>query len=86
MTDTTLERVSRIVARTAGLPADAPLDRNTGLVLTGLALDSAAVLELLLALEHDFDVPLDAQALLQAEALRTLGALADFVDSARSGG
>ena len=84
MTDMTLERVRRVVARTAGLPADAPLDRDTHLVLTGLCLDSAAVLELLLALEQDFDVPLDAQALLHARALRTLGTLADFIDAARS--
>ena len=86
MTGTTLEHVSRIVAGTAGLPTDVPLDRNMGIVLTGLSLDSAAVLELLLALEHDFGIELDAQALLQAKALQTIGTLAAFIDSVRSKG
>ena len=81
MHSATIDHVRRHAADKAGLPPDAPLERDTGIVQGGLALDSAAVLELLLALERDFKIQLDAQALLEARALRSIGTLADFIDA-----
>jgi acyl carrier protein len=68
------------LARVIEWPPDAAPGPDTVLVEGGLALDSVAILEFLLALEQEFDVELDPGALLQAQALRTIGSLAAFVE------
>lgn len=48
-----------------------------------LCLNSATVLELLMALEDAFDMEVDTDSL-RVEAFRTIGTLADYVDAAVS--
>ena len=77
----TLERVIRIIRQAAGLQPDEPVGAETGLVGSGLWLDSVAVLELLIALEKEFGIELDRTALSRAGALSTVGSLTDLVHS-----
>jgi len=81
MCHATLQRVQQIIASVTGLDPDQRMDANTQLVGMGLALDSAAVLELLVAIEKEFRIQIEAEELRQAEGLATVGALADFVES-----
>ena len=69
-----------------GLDPDQRMDANTQLVGMGLALDSAAVLELLVAIEKAFRIQIEAEELRQANALATVGALAGFVESKTGAG
>ncbi len=66
----TLQRVISIVRRAAGLKADEPVAADTGLVRSGLWLDSVAVLELVVALEKEFGVELDRAVLADGGAWR----------------
>jgi acyl carrier protein len=77
----THERVIRIIRQAAGLQSDEPIGADTGLVGSGLWLDSVAVLELLVALEKEFGIELDRSTLSQAGALSTVGSLTDLVNS-----
>lgn len=79
MTSSTLERVIRIVVQATGISAEEQLDENTPLVGSGISLDSSAVLELLVALEKEFRTEISADELLQAQALTTVGTLAEFI-------
>ncbi len=67
--------------RATGLGDAEALDGNTPLVGAGISLDSVGVLELLVGLEKEFEVELTPEELASANALRTLGTLAAFVDS-----
>jgi acyl carrier protein len=81
MSASTLQRVIRTIVTATGLDPNEHLDATTPLVGAGMSLDSVAVLELLVALEKEFRIELDAEELRQANALATVGALAAFVES-----
>jgi acyl carrier protein len=81
MSSGTLERVIKTVAQSTGIGQGQPLAADTRLVGAGVSLDSAAILELLVGLENEFRIELNPEELLQKKALRTLGALAEFIDS-----
>jgi acyl carrier protein len=83
MTQSTVDRVAAIIVEVGGLRPDESLCAETRLVGDGIMLDSVAVLELLVALEKEFDVELRAGELIDAGAIHTLGALARFLDSKR---
>ena len=86
MNPATLERVIKNIIRAAKLNPAQPLDENTPLVGAGLSLDSVAVLELLVALEKEFNLEMNPDELLGAKALKTVGTLATFVEGkAKSG-
>jgi len=84
MSVTTTDRVIQIIRQATGVGPDAALDRDTPLVGAGIALDSVAVLELLVGIEKEFGIELHHEKLIEAKALRTVGTLADFVDGKRS--
>ena len=67
--------------RATGLGDAEALDGNTPLVGAGISLDSVGVLELLVGLEKEFEVELTPEELTSANALRTIGTLAAFIDS-----
>ena len=79
MTSSTLERVVKIIVQATGLSSEEQLGENTPLVGSGISLDSSAVLELLVALEKEFRTEISADELLQAQALTTVGTLAEFI-------
>jgi len=81
MSSSTIERVSKIIVEAAGLSPEEQLDANTPLVGSGLSLDSASVLEILVGLEKEFGIEIEVDELLQAQALETVGTLAAFLDS-----
>ena len=81
MTGSTLERVIHVIVGATGVSADEALDESTPLIGSGISLDSAAVLELLVGLENEFDIEINPDELLQAKALKTVGSLAGFIDS-----
>jgi acyl carrier protein len=85
MTSTTVGRVSTILARLTGMPDAGELAPATRILGGGLHLDSIVVLELLLALEKEFAVELDARELLECQALQSVGDLCAFVDRKRTG-
>lgn len=80
MASSTEQRVIRIILRAAGLPPDAPVTADTELLRSGLSLDSSNMLEILLAVEKEFGVEMDARELFAASALTSVGTLAAFVD------
>jgi acyl carrier protein len=84
MSQSTVARVAAIIAKVGGLLPDEPIGMDTQLVGGGIMLDSVAVLELLVALEKEFDVELKADELVKAGAVRTVGALARFMDSKKA--
>jgi acyl carrier protein len=81
MSDSTTARVAVLVARVGHLGPQERIDESTPLVGGGVALDSVSVLELLLELEQEFGLEVDADELLRARALHTVGTLAAFIDS-----
>ena len=81
MIRSTLNRVIKTIVRATGLSPDETLDENTPLIGSGISLDSAGVLELLVGLEKEFQIELNPDELLQAQALKTAGTLAGFIDS-----
>lgn len=81
MPRSTVERVAAIVARVGRLGPQEPVTEATPLVGGGVALDSVSLLELLLAIEQEFGMEVDAEELLRAKALHTVGALAAFIDT-----
>jgi acyl carrier protein len=84
MSQSTVARVAAIIAKVGGLLPDEPIGMDTQLVGGGIMLDSVAVLELLVALEKEFGVELTADELVKAGAVRTVGALARFMDSKKA--
>lgn len=68
-----------------GLADTAAIGPDTPLIGRGLSLDSIAVLELLVGLENEWGLELDPDALLKADALRTVGTLADHLDALAKG-
>jgi acyl carrier protein len=81
MSPSTVDRVTRVLVEAAGVDETVAVDRDTPLIGRGLSLDSVAVLEMLLGLEKEFGIPLDPDGLLAAQALRTVGTLADYLDA-----
>ncbi|MBM4042152.1 MAG: acyl carrier protein [Planctomycetes bacterium] len=81
-----LDRVVRVLGEAVGLADTAAIGPDTPLVGGGLSLDSVAVLELLVGLENEWGVELDPDALLEADALRTVGTLAAYLDGRAKGG
>jgi len=67
--------------RATGLGDAEALDGNTPLVGAGISLDSVGVLELLVGLEKEFEVELTSEELTSADALKTIGTLATFIDA-----
>jgi acyl carrier protein len=86
MGDVVLDRLVTIVTFVAGshrVPPD--LGAHTPITTGGLELDSAAVLELILACEAEFSLTFDPRVHLTEEALRTLGTLATSVRAILAG-
>jgi acyl carrier protein len=81
MSAPTFDRVTGVLMNVVGTQVAEPLTRDTPLVGGGLSLDSATVLELLLGLEKEFGLEISADELLETQAFRTLGALAQFIGS-----
>jgi acyl carrier protein len=86
MKPSTVDRVVRVLVEAAGVDATVPVGGDTPLIGRGLSLDSVAVLEMLVGLEKEFGIPLEPDALLAAQALRTVGTLADYLDAQAPGG
>jgi acyl carrier protein len=80
-----LDRTIDIVRRASGLPPEEPIQADTGLVGSGLWLDSVAVLEVLMALEKEFGIELDRSTLSREGTLDTVGSLAGVVRSLTHG-
>jgi acyl carrier protein len=76
--DPLLDRVIRVLRETHALAGEQPLDAATSLLESGLALDSIALLDFVLALEREFGCELDDRDLTR-ERLATLGAAADMI-------
>jgi acyl carrier protein len=76
-----LQRTIDIVRRAAGLGPDEPIRADTGLVGSGLWLDSVAVLEVIMAIEKEFGIQLDRTVLSREGTLATVGSLAGVVQS-----
>ena len=81
MTSSTLERVIKVIVQAAGAGSDVSIDESTPLVGSGMSLDSVMVLELVIDLEKEFSIEIDAQELLDTQAFRTVRALAELVES-----
>jgi long-chain acyl-CoA synthetase len=77
----TLHRIIPIVRRAARLKGDEPITADTGLIRSGLWLDSVAVLELVVALEKEFGIGLDRADLAERGALATAGSLAAAMEA-----
>lgn len=80
MNDAILERVQRVVARTAGAartPPDAGPDTPLG--EAGFWLDSLDLLDVIVACEEEFAVTFEGETDVTVEALSTVRTLADFI-------
>ncbi len=86
MSATSVDRVARVLGEAVGIDDAAYIGPDTPLVGRGLSLDSVAVLELLVGLENEWGLELDPDALLEADALRTVGTLAAYLDTLTEGG
>lgn len=75
----TLQTVIELVRSSQRLPPDEPLDATSFLIERGLALDSVALLELVLAIEDRFGFRIGEEELVLAnfETLACVGALID---------
>jgi acyl carrier protein len=81
VTSSSVGRVAAIIARVGGLGPEEKLDGQSLVIGGGVALDSVGVLEMLVALEQEFGVELNADELVKANALGTIGSLAAFLDA-----
>ncbi len=82
MNDPILERVQRVVVRTAGAartPPDAGPDTPLG--EAGFWLDSVDLVEVVVACESEFGVTFEGETDLTAESLRTVRSLAAMIQS-----
>lgn len=74
-------RIIRILKETLGVvPQDEPMDTETTLLGKRLGLDSASLLELVVAIEEEFGVHLDERHL-TPQVFETLGSLARYVQA-----
>ena len=82
MSDSILERVQRVVARTAG-PARTPPDAgpDTPLGEAGFWLDSLDLVEVAVACEYEFGVAFEGEKDLTPESLSTVRSLATMIRS-----
>ncbi|GAA1428269.1 acyl carrier protein [Microlunatus lacustris] len=82
---TTTQEVITVLAQTLGIQDRAStLDASTELFGSMPELDSLAVVELVQALEDDFDFTIDDSEF-SGELFETVGTLADFVESKTAG-
>jgi acyl carrier protein len=81
MPSSTLDRVIQIISQTTSPASDEPLDASTVLTGGGVATDSVAVLEMILALEMEFNIELSAEELARTHALESIGQLAACIDA-----
>ncbi len=82
MNDPVLERVQRVVVKTAGAartPPDAGPDTPLG--EAGFWLDSVDLVEVVVACESEFGVTFEGETDLTAESLRTVRSLAAMIRS-----
>ena len=79
MAASTLERVIQIVAQATNSGPERRLEASTLLDDSGVALDSVALLEVLVALETEFEVEIPAEELARGRALHSIGRLAELV-------
>ncbi|HUT34324.1 MAG TPA: acyl carrier protein [Planctomycetota bacterium] len=86
MSSEPFDRVVRVLGEAVGLADTAAIGPDTPLIGGGLSLDSVAVLEFLVGLENEWGLELDPDALLEADALRTVGTLAGYLDTLTKGG
>jgi acyl carrier protein len=80
MASSAQKRVIEIISEKTGVDRSAPVTADTELINAGLSLDSVLILEILLALEKEFKIELNAQELFEAQALRTVGSLSEFIE------
>jgi acyl carrier protein len=80
MTTVTCDHVIRVLTEMQNLSMK-ELSSNTVLAGPGAMLDSVQMMEILLALEAEFGIELKTNELFQAQALKTVGHLANFIDS-----
>ena len=85
MNPTSVDRVARVIGEVVGIDVAATIGPDTGLIGHDLSLDSTAVLELLVGLENEWAVELDPDEMLKADAMRTVGTLARFLDTLAKG-
>jgi acyl carrier protein len=83
MAGSTVQRIAGIVAGLGRLGPQERIDGDTPLVGGGAALDSVSVLELLVGLENEFGIEVEADELLEAKALHSVRTLAAFIDAKR---
>lgn len=81
MSTSTLDRVISIVSQHAPGGASTSVDASTVLTGGGAMTDSVALLELILALETEFQIELSAEELAQTKALENVGRLAACIDA-----
>ena len=83
-----LAEVIEVVRRTQRLPDDEPLAASTVLLDRGLALDSVALLDLVLALEERFGIRFAEQDVVPArfESIASVAALISRLHAADGGG
>lgn len=81
MSSSTVDRVTVIIAQAASLGPDERIDPAAPLVGSGIALDSAAVLEILVGIEREFGVEIDVDELMARQGLQSISTLAAFIDS-----
>jgi acyl carrier protein len=86
MNASTCDRVVLLVRQKVGLAPEDDLPLDTPLLDDGLWLDSVMVLELLLELEAEFGVELNAAELQAAGAMASCAELARFIDAKRGDG
>jgi len=72
--------VTTTIAKATGVSTAEPLTEDTPLVGSGIALDSVAVVELLVGLENEFGIEISADELLQNKSFKTVGTLVRFID------
>lgn len=76
-----LMQVINIIKQAAGLEDTDDINEDTPLTGSGLSLDSVAVLEILLELEKQFQIEVDAEELLDKGALQSIKTLSGFIES-----
>jgi acyl carrier protein len=79
MSSPVMTRLLPVIVRAARLGPDERISGDTPMFGSGLSLDSVTALELLLAVEKEFGIELDPEALMAGNAMRTVGTFADFV-------
>ena len=76
--DKILSRIEGVLSGLELLEGKGQLDENTGLLGKGIGLDSIEIIQLIAALEEEFDLTIDDNDLLP-DHFRTLGDLINFL-------